>query len=517
VRWVRALAVLAVVATAAQPAGILADQSAQAGGPDGRRFWSTHGYLVPDPVGYERLKSEASARAGVHAPVGRTGGPLPVADPSFQGQFDLDVVPPDPTGAIGPNSYIEMINLQIAMYDRSGSLIDEAPISELVGGNQFHYSDPQILWDPHTERFFYLIWDTTSATFRWGFSKTDDPRTLDEASFCSYVSGFGYTPFDGPDYPKLGQTTDFLLIGVNFFRDFSEFAGGDLLWIRKPQRFGPVTNCPRGPPTGKFSALTNEDGTLAFTPVPAQQTDPSRKGWVVAIPLGEPDGSGEYLTVWDVTIDRRTGRPVLGDPHTVPVPRYEIPPSAPQCGGKVLLDTLDGRLEHAVSAFDPRTGSVSIWTAHAVFGGAGSEVRWYEVTPTPLDDPTLAQSGVATSPSLFAWNGAIAPDRTVNSAGTAHGDSMVMGFTTSSPSQCPAAVMVSKVGSDAQSPFVTVKSSPQGLLDFSCVPVCRWGDYGGAAPDPAASLDDPHGAVWLANQVVLSGGGGGTWIWRGLP
>lgn len=509
-------AALALVATLAQ-AGGSAGSPANVTDSEGRRFWSQHGYLVPDPVAYARLKADAAARAGIAAPSTPVSeGPLPVADPSFAGQFDLDVVPPDPTGAIGPDSYIEMINLRIAIYERSGTLIAEAPIEDLVGGNQFHYSDPQILWDPHTERFFYLIWDTTSATFRWGFSRSADPQTLDDSSFCNYISGFGYSPFDGPDYPKLGQTKDFLLIGVNFFRDFAEFEGTDLLWIKKPRRRGTVAECPRrSPETGRFSSLKNEDGTLAFTAEPAQQADPRSRGWVVAIPLAEP---GQYLTVWSVRRSRVTGRPVLGKPHTVPVPLYQIPAQAQQCDqGKFPLDTLDGRLEHAVSAFNPTTGSISIWTAHAVFGGAGSEVRWYEITPTPVDEPTLAQSGVVSSPSLFAWNGAIASDRTVNLQGTAHGDSMVMGFNTSSTSQCPAVVMVSKVGSNPQSPMVTVQSSPDALLDFSCVPVCRWGDYGGASPDPAAPLDDPHGAVWLANEIVLPGGGGGTWIWRALP
>jgi hypothetical protein len=485
-----------------------------------RRFWESHGYLVPDPVAYERLKARATARAGIAAPdVPSYTGPLPVADPSFPGQVELDVVPPDPTGAIGPNSYIEMINLRIAIYDRSGGLIAEAPIEGLVGGNHFHYTDPQVLWDPHTQRFYYLIWDHTSATFRWGYSKDADPRTLDEASFCSYISGFGYSPFDGPDYPKLGQTKDFLLIGVNFFKDFAEFEGTDLLWIRKPRGGArTVGECPEGSPeTGRFPSLLNEDGTLAFTAEPAQQADPSRRGWVVAIPLGV-DGSGDYLTVWSVTTDRRTRLPVLGEPHTVPVPRYDLPAYADQCDqGKFLLDTLDGRLEHAVSAFNPATGAISIWTAHAVFGGAGSEVRWYEITPTPRDEPTLAQSGVASSPSLFAWNGAIASDRTVTPLGAAHGDSMVMGFNTSSASQCPAVVMVSKIGSGPQSPFVTVESSPDPLFDFSCVPICRWGDYGGASPDPAAPLGDARGAVWLASEIVLDGGGAGTWIWRALP
>jgi hypothetical protein len=59
--------------------------------------------------------------------------------------------------------------------------------------------------------------------------------------------------------------------------------------------------------------------------------------------------------------------------------------------------------------------------------------------------------------------------------------------------------MVSKVGSGAVSAFVSVKASTTNDKNFSCSP-CRWGDYGGATPDPAASLVAATGTVWLTNQ-----------------
>jgi hypothetical protein len=69
--------------------------------------------------------------------------------------------------------------------------------------------------------------------------------------------------------------------------------------------------------------------------------------------------------------------------------------------------------------------------------------------------------------------------------------------------------MVSKVGAGAQSAFVVVKQSTVADNDFTCSP-CRWGDYSGASPDPAAPLADPKGKVWLANQW-LNGTGSPNW------
>jgi hypothetical protein len=65
--------------------------------------------------------------------------------------------------------------------------------------------------------------------------------------------------------------------------------------------------------------------------------------------------------------------------------------------------------------------------------------------------------------------------------------------------------MVSKVGGNAQSGFVLVKQSTSFENDFSCTPVCRWGDYSGATPDPAVSLTAANGRVVLTNEWALSG------------
>src|SRR5262249_33930690 len=154
----------------------------------------------------------------------------------------------------------------------------------------------------------------------------------------------------------------------------------------------------------------------------------------------------------------------------------------PQKGTTKVLDTLDGRLEHAVSGIDPsHHDKLAIWTAHAVMGGAGAQVNWYEINPVPVVTPSLFQSGTVSDANLYVFNGAASPDRACNLTTCAHGDAMVMGFTTSSSTAFPAIQMVSKIGAGVQSAFVLVKQSSTfgGVVCITGIG-CRWGDYGGA-------------------------------------
>ncbi|TAM62982.1 MAG: hypothetical protein EPN50_06395 [Chloroflexota bacterium] len=384
------------------------------------------------------------------------------------------------------------------------------PVTEL--------SDPQIVWDPSAQRFYYSVLDVNRYGFAFGYSKTATPSS--SADFCKYILDFGYgRSFSLPDYPKLAVTNDFVLIGSNIFVLASLYNGSDVDWLSKPTD----PNCPASiGPGGVFSALKNADGSLTSTPVPAVNADPSSVGWVV----GDQDVSttdGTDLSLFKVTRDPSTGYAVMGPATSIPVTAYSVPADVPQPGTSAVLDTLDGRLEHAVAAYDPRLGQTAVWTAHTVFGGAGAEDRWYEIGTAGT--PSLAQSGSVSSSSLFTWNGAIAPDRADDGAGTTLGGSnMVMGFNTGSSSAFSAIQMVSKRGAGGQSSWVLVKQSNGPNVDFSCTAgtsgnVCRWGDYSGAMPDP---LPAAGGRVWLSGEWNLPETDGSatvwqTWDWEATP
>lgn len=483
------------------------------------QYLRSHGYLpTVAPATLAQRKAQAAAQAGLPADA---AGPLtPVASPSFQGQDENDLAPSDSTGAAGPSSFIEMINTRIAIYNRSGGLMASAPSEALTGTAHGDLSDPQVMWDPTTNRFYYEILNVNNDTIQFGFSKSGAPTAI-PGSFCNYDADFGYGA-NLPDFPKMGDTTHSLLIGVNVFTGGVTFAGSDVDFITKPAGTGTITTCPaRGTfLTGKVSGLKTTTGAQAATPNPAQQADGSTTGWVAATPNNLP---ATALELYRVT-ENSNGTPVIPVTATaaVTVASFNAPASAPQKGGSTNIDTLDGRLLHAVTAIDPAHNAVALWTAHSVSGGAGAESRWYEVN---VASHSLFQSGKATSSSLFVFNPAIAPDRVVSGTHTAFGSDMVMGFTTSSSAAFPADQMVSKIGTAAQSGFVLVKQSPGADQGFDCLQlgICRWGDYSGATPDPGSSLTGTHGHVWLANMWSKGGGANGsaaewgTWVWQAAP
>ncbi len=493
------------------------------------RFQREHGYL---PLkGFEtlrRAKAHAAAEAARLAaarPHARGGEPAateqggPKVGASWLGP--KGPTPPDANGAVGPKSYIEITNGPITIFGRDGSQIATASIQTLTGNSTI--GDPMILWDPDTRRFYYSAIGP-GATIDWGFSKSANPVKI-PGDWCAYDTSYGFPQGTIPDYPKLGQTKGFLTVGINLYPPGSQVATeGDLLWTQKPQGSKPITTCPSADSfaSGNFRDLRNQDGSQAFTPVPAIQTDPSGSGYVMAmsdIECPPTCGKGTLLTVY--TLKPKKGdptTPVLSKPSTMTVGKYQGPADAPQKGTDKQLDTLDGRITHAVSGVDPRLGTTTVWVSHCVLGGPGAEVRWYEVIPGTAGK--IAQSGAATDPDLFVFNGGISNDRTVDAQGNAaHGEAMVLGFDTSSATRYLAVQMVSKRGGGPQSAFVKVYQStgpfdPPGTCgDFGC----RWGDYSGATPDPAASLSDKRGEVWLTSEITDGDSNRPTWNWEALP
>jgi hypothetical protein len=532
-----ALAALAVVVspTTAAPAvapmsaltvGLASDLGPSRGGPSK----APHGWIALHAREFALAKAAANGRAGVGSnrgkPGGGGGGSGPTVSsysnvsPSFNGTYQTGLTPPDTTGAIGPDRYIETVNTQYAIYSRSGSQVNSGSLSSLTGisGGLFGYSlsDPQMMWDAKTQRFYYsaVYYDAflSDNGLAFGWSKTATPSN--SSDFCKYYLSFGS---DLPDYPKLGDSADFLLYGYNLFSDFaSTYSGSSFATVNKPPA-GSTCASTSTLLAYTFSALHNADSSLAATPVPANLVDDANGfGYIVANADLSVVPSANFVSVYRVSTNGvdSSGRPIprLEGPTSVTVPSYSMPSSAPQKGSSYLLDTLDGRFEAAVAAVDPANGSkLALWTAHAVFGGAGVEERWYELDPNAT--APLA-SGSASDSSLFIWNGAVSPDRANNGSSASFGSSMAMSVSTSSGSTYPAIQFLSKTAGGTQSTLKNLVQAKGPNVDFSCsdTGTCRWGDYSGASPDPAAA--GTVGKVWLGNQYNLANGSTSSSAWR---
>jgi hypothetical protein len=474
------------------------------------------GHLVID----QRAYSAAKAAAWNAANMSRTTRPgvVSTAAPStvvgWNGVSENDLSPPDSTGAIGPNSYVEAINLQLGIYSRSGKQIATGGFENVTGTAHPDLSDPQMLWDTQTNRFYYLIADVNDSTIRWGFSKTASPSTVSTSDWCGYTADFGYGS-SIPDFPKLGQSSAYLIIGANVFNFGLTYVGSDVDTISKPQATGSITSCPAqsGFQLDRHRGLTDCAGGFAWSLEPAQQAGSSATGWVTAVPASvDSGGSASTLDVFRVTQGTGGHSQVSSASCVKAGTTYSMPADAPQSLALFPLDTSDGSLLHAVAAPDPTltgTGTQwALWTSHAIAGGAGSMVRWHEIhVYEGSTAPSLVQAGNISDSSLYVFNPAASPDRKATGATSgSFGANAVIGVSTSSSSTNPAVQMVAKVHGAPQSSLVLVHQSAGPDNGFDCLRLalssgdCRWGDYSGASPDPAASMRDTVGRVWLSSM-----------------
>ena len=143
--------------------------------------------------------------------------------------FGFRVNPPDPVGDVGPNHYVEMVNLAFAVYDKQGNmLLGPTAIGDLWAGFAVEdctdpSGDPIVLYDQLVDRWILSQFttrgpayydcvavsqtgDPTGAYYRYAFITQPDPDFPGETFF--------------PDYPKYGVWTDSYILTT---RDFGVY------------------------------------------------------------------------------------------------------------------------------------------------------------------------------------------------------------------------------------------------------------------------------------------------------
>ncbi len=469
-------------------------------------------FLSHNPSGLAKAKQRAAAMATATAAAPSTAAPGPqtgifngINAPGISAaDIGYCCTPPDSTGAIGPNNYVEFVNTAIRVNDRALKQLSQLDMATFVAAPSAHnVSDPQIQWDPQAGRWFYaaLAFATHSNYLVFGWSKTADPSDL-AGGWCRFGA---FTGNQLADYPKLGHDDSFVLFGANLYDDTTGnfvFTTAVIYALPKPAN-GNLTTCSAVGFTAFADPqhrLVNADGTTAFTPVPANTSDASGLGYIVAahspVPnrTGDPTGPQTKVMVWHTT--NQGGVPKLAADGDLAVGSFDVPAAAPQPGGPTL-DTLDARLTQAVAHADPDAGGAeAVWTQHAIGGPGGrSVVRWYEILPASR---TVRQQGQVQSATEFIWNGSISPSISGNDAAVFYNrggtSQLVLVAAQSRLSATPLGTM------GAGSGEAVLATSAAADVDFSCSspygPPCRWGDYSGASPDPLNA-----GVVWGSNQV----------------
>ncbi len=143
--------------------------------------------------------------------------------------FGFRVNPPDPMGDVGPNHYVELINLVLGIYDKQGNLlIGPLPIGALWEGFAVEdctdpSGDPVVLYDQLTDRWLLSQFTTRGLADQVpnyncvAISQTGDPT----GAYYRYAFMTQPDTVDGgyffPDYPKYGVWTNSYIMTT---RDF---------------------------------------------------------------------------------------------------------------------------------------------------------------------------------------------------------------------------------------------------------------------------------------------------------
>ena len=145
--------------------------------------------------------------------------------------FGFRVNPPDPVGDVGPNHYVQMVNLTYAVFDKQGNrLLGPVDTGTLWAGFAVEdctdpSGDPVVLYDQFADRWLLSQFttrgpkyydcvaisqtaDPTGAYYRYAFVTQPDPELPGGTFF--------------PDYPKYGVWKDSYILTT---RDFGDVTG----------------------------------------------------------------------------------------------------------------------------------------------------------------------------------------------------------------------------------------------------------------------------------------------------
>jgi hypothetical protein len=149
----------------------------------------------------------------------------------FEGLTQNCCIPPDVQVAAGTKYVVEMVNLDGAIYTKNGTLVKSFGLGFLFNpkakdSQELHVSisDPVLLFDNTSRRWFASISDITSHSIHVAVSKTDDPTGV----WRIYNFPFEFQSNNCSDQPFIGLSEDKFIVTVNNW-------GNDCNWYSNNQ------------------------------------------------------------------------------------------------------------------------------------------------------------------------------------------------------------------------------------------------------------------------------------------
>ncbi len=393
---------------------------------------------------------------------------------------------PDADGAAGATQYVQWVNTQLAVYDKtSGSLI-YGPVAGNTIWSGFsglcataNNGDPIVQYDQLAGRW---ILSQRAIGTTGPYYQCVAVSTTSDATGTYYRYAF-QLPNYFPDYPKLGVWPDAYYLAINELS--STYA-----------------------PLNTLACALDRNAMLAGNAATAHCFATNTANHMINLLTSDfdgltppPAGSPNYfmnfgagcLNLWKFHVD-----------FTNPVNSYFSGPTRilvtpftkacnggvciPQAGTTQVLDSLGDRLMYRL-AYRNFGSHESLVVNHSVVAGSSVGVRWYEIQ-NPGGTPVVFQQGTFAPDSNYRWMGSVAMDKV--------GD-IAIGYNVSSSSMSPAIRFTGRVPTDPLGTLETETSIIQGT--GSETSLGRWGDYSSLSIDP---VDDC--TFWYTSEYLQTSG-----------
>lgn len=299
-------------------------------------------------------------------------------------------VPPDPTGAVGPNHYVHAVNSAFKIFDKSGNVLAGPSVLGTLWPGNVNDGDPIILYDQLADRWFISQFNTGTNGLLIAVSTTPDPTGT--------YNTWEYPLDSFPDYPHYTIWHDAYYLTANktgnhtYALDRQALIDGDA----NPEIVGFT-----------LPGVVANTNTV-FSPEPANllgsSYDVDTPGYIVYL---QDDGwsgsiSEDHLKIWEVDMDwattsNSTVSPVPLELATVPFESTFAPfgtGDVNQPGTSQKIDMIGGVISYMVNYRKFAGHNSMIITFNVdVDGNDTSGIRWLELRNDDSNPWSIYQEG----------------------------------------------------------------------------------------------------------------------------